>query len=187
MRLRDLNRPDRRRKVGPRAHPIPDLVKTVLKIGLELAQGLPIHPRSALVGLDLPPRLPNQLLGNRKRLVLVLWHASSLPPRAYAPVDRLVIPGEPAPSLHRHPSEQRLRSYYGPVRQRAPHRYSMPPISAVGTLPFATFGTYNPGRRIDAHLLTFRARAADRAHAASTPDTTGPGTRAPARLIPRAI
>ncbi len=42
-----------------------------------------------------------------------------------------------------------------------------------------------PGRRIDARLLTFRARAADQAHTASTPDTTWPGTRAPARLIPR--
>ena len=40
------------------------------------------------------------------------------------------IPGEPAPWLHRHPSEQRLRSYYGPVRQRAPRRYSMPSVSA---------------------------------------------------------
>ena len=30
------------------------------------------------------------------------------------------IPGEPAPWLHRHPSEQRLLGYYGPVRQRAP-------------------------------------------------------------------
>jgi hypothetical protein len=111
---------------------------------------------------------------NRKRLVLVLWHASSLPPEASTPVDRIDIPGEPAPSLHRHPSEQRLRSYYGPVRRRAPHRYSMPPVSAVGTLPLTTFGAYDPGRRIDARLLTFRARAADRAHAASTPDTTWP-------------
>ena len=30
------------------------------------------------------------------------------------------IPGVPAPWLHRHPSEQRLPSYYGPVRQQAP-------------------------------------------------------------------
>jgi hypothetical protein len=36
------------------------------------------------------------------------------------------IPGEPAPWLHRHPSKQRLPSYYGPVRQRAPRRYSVP-------------------------------------------------------------
>jgi hypothetical protein len=36
-------------------------------------------------------------------------------------------------------------------------------------------------RRSPSHV---RARAADQAHAASTPDTTWPGTRAPARLIP---
>ena len=47
-------------------------------------------------------------------------NASSLPPRAKALVDRFVIPDEPAPWLHHHPSEQRLPSYYGPVRQRAP-------------------------------------------------------------------
>ena len=63
--------------------------------------------------------------------------------------------------------------------------YSMPPVSAVGTLPLATYGACDPGRGIDARLLTFRARAADQAHAASTPGTTWPGTRAPARLIPR--
>jgi hypothetical protein len=63
--------------------------------------------------------------------------------------------------------------------------YSLPPVSAVGRLPLATLEAYDPGRRINARLLTFRARAADQAHAASTPGTTWPGTRAPARLIPR--
>jgi hypothetical protein len=48
------------------------------------------------------------------------------------------VPGKSAPSLHRHPSEQQLHHYYEPIRQRAPHRYSMPPVSAVGTLPLAT-------------------------------------------------
>ena len=95
------------------------------------------------------------------------------------------IPGEPAPSLHRHPSKQRLPSYYGPVRQRAPQLV----LSAFRFLPSARSlsrpGSSDPGRRIDARLLTFRARAADQAHAASTPDTTWPGTRAPARLIPK--
>ena len=40
------------------------------------------------------------------------------------------IPDEPAPWLHPHPSEQGLHSYYGPVRRRAPHRYSVPSVSA---------------------------------------------------------
>ena len=65
-------------------------------------------------------------------------------------------------------------------------RYSMSPVSAVGTLPPANpWRPTTPGRDVDARLLTFRARAADQAHAASTPDTTWPGTRAPARPIPR--
>src|SRR5215217_5918680 len=51
-------------------------------------------------------------------------------------------------------------------------RYSMPPVSAVGRLPLATLEACDPGRRIDARLLTFRARAADQAHAAFTPGTT---------------
>jgi hypothetical protein len=86
----------------------------------------------------------------------------------------LDIPGEPAPSLHPHPSEQELLSYYGPVRQRAAHRYSMPSVCCLGTLPPTTFGACDPGRRIDARLLTFRARAADQDHAASTPGTAWP-------------
>ena len=46
---------------------------------------------------------------------------ASLPPETSRP--RLIesdIPDQPAPSLHRHPSKQRLHGYYGPVRQRAP-------------------------------------------------------------------
>src|SRR5829696_1240558 len=53
-------------------------------------------------------------------------------------------------------------------------RYSMPPVSAVGRLPLATLEACDPGRRIDARLLTFRARAADQAHAAFTPGTAWP-------------
>jgi hypothetical protein len=61
--------------------------------------------------------------------------------------------------------------------------YSVPSVLDLGTLPLATFRACDPGRRIDARFLTFRARAADQAHAAYTPDTTWPETRAPARLI----
>jgi hypothetical protein len=118
--LGDLHRPDRGWEVGPRTHPIPDLVEVVPQIGLELIETLPVHSRRALVGLDPPPRLPHHRLGDRKRLVFGLWHVRSLPPEAHAPVDRLDIPDQPAPWLHHHPSEQRFRSYYGPVRQQAP-------------------------------------------------------------------
>src|SRR3954469_2883324 len=41
-------------------------------------------------------------------------------PEPTAPVERIDIPDQPAPSLHPHPSKQGSLSYYGPVRQRAP-------------------------------------------------------------------
>ena len=155
MRLGDLHRPDRGRKVGPRAHPIPDPVEVVLQIGLELVQRLPIHSRGTLVGLDLPLRLPDQLLGNRERLVLGLWHVHprflpGLTPR----LNEMDIPGEPAPSLHPHPSEQGLHSYYGPVRQRAPHRYSMPSVSASARSLSRPWGLRprTPFRRSPSHV-----------------------------------
>src|SRR3954453_7805618 len=47
-------------------------------------------------------------------------------------------------------------------------------VLPVGRLPLATSEAYDPGRRIDARLLTFRARAADQAHAAFTPGTAWP-------------
>src|SRR5436305_11481677 len=52
--------------------------------------------------------------------------------------------------------------------------YSMPSVLRLGTLPLATLEACDPGRRIDARFLTFRARAADQAHAAFTPGTTWP-------------
>ena len=113
-------------------------------------------------------------LGIANDLSLGFGNASSLPPGAWAPVDRIDIPGEPAPSLHRHPSEQRLLSYYEPVRQRAPQ----PVLSAFGLLPrhapSRDLGACDPGRHIAARLLTFRARAADQAHIAYTPGTAWP-------------
>src|SRR6266508_2137043 len=86
--LGDLHCSHRGREVRPRAHPVPDPVEVVLQIGLELAQGHLVHPRGALVGRDPPVRLPHDRLGNRKRLVLGLWHVPSIPPGAGAPVDR---------------------------------------------------------------------------------------------------
>src|ERR1700694_4497650 len=72
--------------------------------------------------------------------------------------------------------QQELHSYYGPVRRRTPHRYSVPTVSASARSLSRPGGqqTQLNGRRIDARLLTFRARAADQAHAASTPGTTWP-------------
>jgi hypothetical protein len=50
VRLGDLDTFDRGRKVGPRTHPIPDLVEVVPQIGLELAHGLLVHSRRPLAG-----------------------------------------------------------------------------------------------------------------------------------------
>src|SRR5215218_10575897 len=99
-------------------------------------------------------------------------------PRLFDQTFRISRPLAPPP-----PQQQRLHGHYGPVRQRAPPRYSVPPVSAVGRLPLATLEAYNPGRGIDARLLTFRARAADQAHATFTPGTAWPVIETPARLI----
>jgi hypothetical protein len=58
----------------PGRTPIPDLVEIVCKVGLERLQILSVHSRGTLVGRDPPIRLPDQLLGNRKRLAVRLWH-----------------------------------------------------------------------------------------------------------------
>src|SRR5450759_1354627 len=68
------------RKVGPRAHAVPNLEQIVLQIGLEVVQGLAVHSRGTLVGRNPPVRLPHLLLGNIERLDLRRWHVSSLPP-----------------------------------------------------------------------------------------------------------
>jgi hypothetical protein len=66
-------------------------------------------------------------------------------------------------------------------RSASEHRdwYSVPSVRRLGTLPLATFRACDPDRRISARLLTFRARAADQAHAAFTPGTTWPITGHP--------
>src|SRR5688500_11692583 len=76
--LQDLDETHRRREVAPRGHPVPDLVEVILQVGLESLDGLPVHPGSALVGLDLLVGLPDHLFGNRVRLglshrLLPLW------------------------------------------------------------------------------------------------------------------
>src|SRR5450755_4245198 len=79
-----------------------------------------------------------------------------------------------------------MRPAYPAASERR-DRYSVPPVSAAGTLPLATRRTDPQARTaaFAARLLTFHARAADQDHAASTPDTTRPATRAAAKLIPR--
>jgi hypothetical protein len=68
MRLRDSNSLYRGREVRSRRHPVPDLVKVSLQIGLEFRQADFIDPGSALAGRHLQICLPHLLLGNIKRL-----------------------------------------------------------------------------------------------------------------------
>ena len=178
MRLGDLDRSDRGRKVRPGTHPIPDPVQVVPEISLELLQALLIHTRRTLVGLHLPPHLPHQQPGNRKRLLLQPWfaHFALLPGTRRPRLNDMDNPDQPAPSLHPHPSSRSFTTTTGRSAGERRDRYSMPPVSAVGTLPLATPKTQRPqGTTLsNARLLTFRARAADQAHAASTPGTTWP-------------
>src|SRR3954469_25609418 len=147
------------------------------------SRSCPSTPGAPLLALTRRHASQTIALGITNGLSSVLGMFARFLPRPQAPVVRSDIPDQPAPWLHRQPSKQRLHGYYGPVRQRTPRRYSMPPVSAVGRLPLATLEAYNPGRHIDARLLTFRARAADQAHAASTPGTAWPIIGTPARLI----
>jgi hypothetical protein len=51
-------------------------------------------------------------------------------------VDRTTLTtDDPAPWLHLHRAQQRLRSYYEPVRRRVPRRYSLPCGSAAWQAP----------------------------------------------------
>ena len=78
-------------------------------------------------------------LRSREAHVDGMWHVHlRFLPGPAAPVERTDIPGEPTPSLHPHPSEQTLHSYYGPVRQRAPRLVLSAFGFCLGTLPLAT-------------------------------------------------
>ena len=97
--LRYLHRHDRRRKVGPRRHPVPDLVIVVLQIRLEVLDRLTIHPGGTLVRLDSPYASHTSCFGIE----------TACPPDPTCPLvssqnSRLLAQttDEPAPSLHPH-------------------------------------------------------------------------------------
>src|ERR1700730_1523266 len=76
------------------------------------------------------------------------------------------------PWLHPHRTKQELRSYYGPVRQRVPRRYSSPRGVSAGESPSRL--PDGQGDSVGTRLLPFHARAADQAHAAFMPVTAWP-------------
>src|SRR3954447_265592 len=73
--LRDLDLPDRRRKVAARDQPVPELVEVVRKIRLELRNRLLIDARRPAVRLDPLVRVPYLLLGNIKAQFPLARHA----------------------------------------------------------------------------------------------------------------
>jgi hypothetical protein len=78
--LGDLHRLHRRREVGARGQPVPDLVQIPVPVGLELRDRLLVDPRRPLVRLDPPKRFPDNPLGDVERLVLLLRFAHLAPP-----------------------------------------------------------------------------------------------------------
>ena len=89
----NLYQSHRRRKIAPRRHPIPDLIKVALEIPLEHRQSFPIHPGGATVGLHQLPCSQDKFLGNTIRLC---FRHAFLPFR----VDPFLKPVGSAPSLH---------------------------------------------------------------------------------------
>jgi len=71
-RFRYLHSTDRRREIAPRGHAIPELVEVPFQVLLELRDRLPVNTSGPFVGFDLLVCLPNNPLGNRKRLSLQL-------------------------------------------------------------------------------------------------------------------
>jgi hypothetical protein len=153
MRLRNLHRPHLRRKVRPRRHPIPDLVQIVVPIRIEVVDGAPVRSRRTLVRLNALICLPHQTLRNVKRLVRLTRLAHSSPPtRTSVPwllkYTNLTM-SRPLRSTPITGASPLLRA--GPPAR--PHRYSVPPVSAVGNLPIAH--PRPPGRAHAVSALAF--------------------------------
>ena len=176
VRLGDLHRPDRRRKVGPRAHPIPDLVEVVPQIGLELVQR-PARPLPAAPLLALTRRYASHTIGlgiaNGLSLgfgMFILASSQNSRPRLNEPTFLMSRPLRSTPT----PASRSFTATTGRSASERRDRYSVPSVSASARSLSRPWRPAAPDDRFDARLLTFRARAADQAHAASTPGTTWP-------------
>ena len=136
----NIYRAYRRRKITPRGHPIPDLIKIVLKTNLKIFDRLPIDSRCPLVRLYPTIGFPDHLLGNTIRLCFSNRLLPSL-------VDRIAKTRQHNPfassALHR------LQHYYGLFRPRVPHRYSHACGSSTCVSPLTS------GRQVP----TFRTKA----------------------------
>ena len=95
--LRSAYRSDRRRKVTPRRHPVPDLRQVVFAVALKVCKRHGVHSRRPVVCFDSLISPPHRVLGNRKGLCFVHRLLPSL-------VDLFQKLGDPGPSLPRHSS-----------------------------------------------------------------------------------
>ena len=171
MRFRYFHRFHRRREVAARGHPVPDLIEITLQIGLEVLDRAARPPPARPCWLSLSARRPAPPASKSQTACLPVSARPRDSSRACL-VDRMQrTTDEPAPSLRSHRIKQELHRYYGPVRLRAPRRYSAPCASDAWGTPCCP--ALRPGG-IGTRFPTFRTRAADQAHAASTPGTTWP-------------
>src|SRR5215470_14564356 len=159
MRLGDLDRTHRRRKIAARAHPVPDLVQVAPQIFLELRHGLPVHPGRAAVLLDPLERRYDQALRDVKGLSCRrrLLHQRLLPD---LPVDRTNKP-QVSPPLRSAPitgASPLLRA--GPPARPATVLSGFRSLPSPRSLPPPATPA---GNCVRAHLPAFRAKAADRA------------------------
>lgn len=179
MLFRYLHGLDRRREIALRGHAVPDPVQIVLQFLLEVLDGHAIDARSAPVLLYLLPRLPDLPLRDLERLACWLQLTHATPPR-HRPVDRTSpATDDLAPWLHPHRTKQELPSYYEPVRQRRPATVLSPlRVLRLGCSLSPSANSLADGS-VGTRLLTFHARAGDRARAAFTSDTIWPVSRFP--------
>ena len=176
VRLRDLHRAHRRREVGPRRHPIPDLVQVALQILLEFLDRLPVHPGRALVRPDLLPRLPDIPLRDLKRLARRLQLVHATPPREL-PVDRTnTATNDPAPSLRPH-----YRGFTATTsRSASASRDGTQPLAASAPLGALPLARPHSGRAVSGHAFSCSARKPQTGLASST-CRTPPGQSADSR------
>ena len=128
--LRYLNRPDRRRNIAPRGHPIPDLVEVPLKVRLERLDRLLVNTRSPRLALTLamPPRPAAWKSQTACHPASTRSPAPPTSPRLTNQQARMTRPLRSSPITG--PSSL-LRS----VRPCAPHRYSPLADQPLGVLP----------------------------------------------------
>ena len=168
--FRYLHRPHRRREVRARGHPIPDPIQIVLQILLELLERTAVHTRRTLIGLHLLDRPPTPPASK---------YRTAFPPASARPSQ--LLPGMARLTERTQPRMTRpLRST--PITEgfiTTMSRSASTPRNGTQrlTVSAACARSLSPPTRTDSVatcLPTFRAKAADRAHVASMPDTAWP-------------